>query len=109
MSKSYAEMKSQGSFVEATQGGDNARAARMGRRDELSEATKAQRAEAMAWAAEHLPESVGRWQSYAADAVIRNDRKGLARSVPDVKRTVARVFPYLPKWIKEYDEAKGDA
>lgn len=105
MSKSYAEMKGQGSFNDATRG--DSRAARMERDRAAGAKARAERDSAYAWVQEHLPESMNRWHSYAVDAVLRNDRQGMPRSVPAVKRTIARIWPYLPEWIKE-SNTKGD-
>ena len=66
------------------------------------------RREAMAWAAEHISESVERgYQAFAADAYLWNRWQGYPLSVQAVKRTISTRWPWLVERIKRERKEEG--
>jgi hypothetical protein len=80
---------------------DHARAATAAER-KSSEA----RAEALTWTREHFPDIPEKFHWHLAHCLMRNDYRGVGRSVAAVKRRLASDHPWL---VEEIKQAKGES
>lgn len=70
-------------------------------------ASSAARAEALTWTREHFPDIPEKFHWHLAHCLMRNDYRGVGRSVAAVKRRLAKDHEWLAEQIR--DELKGES